>query len=520
MFTFLSSRVFTASVRFALSIISIATILLLNSVSVEIASAADSIPPSDVENVSVTPGDASVTLSWDVATDDTAVTGYKIYVGTHAVTSPGDGYDLDPITVENVITYTVTGLENDETYYFALTAMDATGNESENYSNEVSATPLDIAGSVDLVAPIVSEVTAVSPTEVHVTFSESVVLPSENPEDAFMIVNEGTGVELTVSDAQIDEEDDAVVVLTTEEQQHGDDYILTVGIDLEDESGNPVESGTSDTGTFVGAAPVITITDTETDTEDGTSDTTTTDDASLTVESVTAVSETSVDVVFSAPVVLPTDDPASAFTIDQEDDDTVTLAVTSALVSADGTTVTLTTDPQSPGTGYVVNISGVTDTNGVAMESAMARFTSDGEAVVVTDTSTDDSTTEDTTPPEDVTDLAASFADGVVTLTWNASVDSAKDLVDQLLYLSSDGVYYNDATSLGEALTSYALSGLQDETEEKTYTFKLTTSDETGNESEGETVEITLPASGPEVAVFLVGAVAVGYWTSRKKKNV
>lgn len=518
MFTFLSSRVFTASVRFALSAIGVATILLLNSVSVEVASAADSVPPSDVENVSITPGDATVTLTWDVATDDTAVTGYKIYVGTHAVTSPDDSYDLDPITVENVITYTVTDLENDETYYFAITAIDAAGNESENYSNEVSATPLDIAGSVDLVAPIVSEVTAVSPTEVHVTFSESVVLPSENPEDAFMIVNEGTGVELEVSDAQIDEEDDAVVVLTTEEQQHGDDYLLTVGIDLEDESGNPVESGTSDTGTFVGAAPVITITDTDTDTEDTTSDTTTTDDESLTVESITAISETSVDVVFSAPVILPTDDPGSAFTIDQEDDDTVTLAVTDALVSADGTTVTLTTDPQSPGTGYVVNVSGVTDTNGVAMESAMARFTSDGEAVVVTDPSTDD--VEDTTSPEDVTDLAASFADGVVTLTWNASVDSAKDLVDQLLYLSSDGVYYNDATSLGEALTSYALSGLQDETEEKTYTFKLTTSDETGNESEGETVEITLPASGPEVAVFLIGAVTVGYWTSRKKKNV
>ena len=72
--------------------------------------------------------DTSVDLSWTGATDDTAVTGYKVFK---------DGA-LES-TVGNVGSYQVTGLTASTTYSFTVTALDAAGNESPN-SNSVSVT--------------------------------------------------------------------------------------------------------------------------------------------------------------------------------------------------------------------------------------------------------------------------------------------------------------------------------------------------------------------------------------------
>jgi VCBS repeat-containing protein len=73
---------------------------------------------------------AQVTLAWD-ATTDAGLAGYKVYYGA----SSGDyaaGTD-----VGNQTSYTVQGLQEGETYYFAATAYDDSGNESD-YSDEVS----------------------------------------------------------------------------------------------------------------------------------------------------------------------------------------------------------------------------------------------------------------------------------------------------------------------------------------------------------------------------------------------
>ncbi|MEW6001249.1 MAG: choice-of-anchor D domain-containing protein [Nitrospirota bacterium] len=78
------------------------------------------------------------TLSWDppaTNTDGSPLTdleGYKVYYGTSS------GNYSQGIDVGNVTTYTVSNL-NDGTYYFAVTAHDTSGNESD-YSNEVSKT--------------------------------------------------------------------------------------------------------------------------------------------------------------------------------------------------------------------------------------------------------------------------------------------------------------------------------------------------------------------------------------------
>jgi hypothetical protein len=85
-------------------------------------------------------GGASVSLAWD-ASPSPNITGYKVYYG-NASRSYGT-----PVTIGNVLTYTVTGL-TPNTWYFAVTAFDNSGNES-GYSNEVSATtyaPLTLAG--------------------------------------------------------------------------------------------------------------------------------------------------------------------------------------------------------------------------------------------------------------------------------------------------------------------------------------------------------------------------------------
>jgi|GEM_PF-1357343 len=72
--------------------------------------------------------DTTVDLSWDGATDDIGVTGYRVFK---------DG--VLESTVGNVNTYQVTGLTPSGTYAFTVTALDAAGNESAA-SNSISVT--------------------------------------------------------------------------------------------------------------------------------------------------------------------------------------------------------------------------------------------------------------------------------------------------------------------------------------------------------------------------------------------
>ena len=89
---------------------------------------------------------AEVTLAWDANTEPD-LTGYKI----HYDTSPGSPYygteadqGTSPITVlikdlddQHNPEFTITGLDDNEDYYFALTAFDNENLES-GYSNEAS----------------------------------------------------------------------------------------------------------------------------------------------------------------------------------------------------------------------------------------------------------------------------------------------------------------------------------------------------------------------------------------------
>ncbi|QLG46776.1 fibronectin type III domain-containing protein [Costertonia aggregata] len=89
---------------------------------------ADTQPPSAPLLASDVKTDTTVGLSWSGATDDTAVTGYKVYTNGGLSSTLG-----------NVSSYEATGLTAATTYTFVIKALDAAGNESPN-SNTISVT--------------------------------------------------------------------------------------------------------------------------------------------------------------------------------------------------------------------------------------------------------------------------------------------------------------------------------------------------------------------------------------------
>ncbi len=79
----------------------------------------------------------SVTLSWS-ANGENDLAGYKIYFGTSSGNYTASG---SPTVIGKVTSYTVTGLQRNTTYFFALSAYDSAGNES-SLSGEASKSVL------------------------------------------------------------------------------------------------------------------------------------------------------------------------------------------------------------------------------------------------------------------------------------------------------------------------------------------------------------------------------------------
>ena len=82
---------------------------------------------------STSSGTGSATLSW-TSNSESDLAGYKLYVGT----APGRyTYAGSPVIIGLMGGYTISGLPMGQTYYFALSAFDSSGNESA-LSSEVS----------------------------------------------------------------------------------------------------------------------------------------------------------------------------------------------------------------------------------------------------------------------------------------------------------------------------------------------------------------------------------------------
>lgn len=467
-----------------------------------------SIEPSVVEQVEAFPGDGEVMLTWDAATDNEGVSGYYVYTGIESVENLGGAYTFGSEDAGNTTTTTVENLSNGTTYYFAVTAYDADGNESPRYSNEAEATP-ESSEVADFTAPTVKKASALTSTLVEVLFSEPVQLPSE-PSSAFALESMG-GVAIQILDAYVSD-DPSTVFLVTEEQDANEEYILTAGISVQDFSGNPVESGTSDTATFTGSAlhgdSEPDASEPDVNGEDG--DATEQINEAFKVETVEAVEANELVIIFSQKPLPP--DPDS-FTIELLEDASEKVEVLAVSVDEeDEMKLTLSTQDMQAGYEYVLSIDeDLVNSSGESM--------SEGNRSVEFTAKTLDFA--DVIAPEDVTKfLAKALNETTAALSWEPSANTAGDLAKYLLYRSSDGgLSFGEALQVSKEVASsglveYDVDGL---TPGASYTFKVTAVDENGNESEGVLVNVTLPEAGPELLLLGVLSLLGGWlWTRRR----
>lgn len=485
--------------------------------------------PSDVENLQGTAMNGAARLTWDPATDDKGVSGYVIHYGLTTVSEPGDSYDLN-VDVGDVLEYTVTDLENGTPYYFSVVAYDEEGDESLRWATEVSVTPNENAegGDPDVDAPQVVEATALNTEEVQIEFSEAVVLPAENPQDAFTLENQETFETLNVLDVKMDEEDESekTIILTTDPQTADVEYQLTAGIDITDKAGNPIISGTSDTALFMGSGEPKPAEDT-----DG--------PVLVTVETM---DNTHVILNFNEAIVLSID-PSENFNIALKSDPTQTLDILGVELGVntegiDDASAVITTSPQTEET-YVLTVTGVADEAGnvINLEQNSADFNGiappdtgddddDDTGDDDDDTGDDDDDTSDDDddgtiiPPEDVANfLATSFMKAekyVVKLSWTIPEGNIGKVVAQIIYISKDkGASFNQQTSLDPDVNSYEVENL----DPGEYWFKITQKDAEGNETEGQIQKIILSETGPGVAGLAIISLGLGHLYNRRKRK-
>ena len=127
----------------------------------------------------------------------------------------------------------------------------------------------------------------------------------------------------------------------------------------------------------------------------------------------------------------------------------------------------------------------------------------------------------DTTPPENISKLLLTFKKDlekfVVMMSWTPSLNTAKDLVDQILYMSMDkGKSYDTGKALGALVANTEVANLDGG---KEYAFKITTKDASGNESTGVVKSIRLPQTGPALGLLLLGSLGVAKRMLRRKKQ-
>jgi hypothetical protein len=283
------------------------------------------------------------------------------------------------------------------------------------------------------------------------------------------------------------------------------------------------------------------------------------------VISAEAAGSNVIRVLFSEDVILPAESPELAFAVNDESDPDTLLEVISVSYDTNPNSgedilsdvLVTTAENQQELTRYRVTVSAqITDTDGNPIESGstdsavfdayesekevipnmnedeedVGEFLFDEEEGLTLDDILNELEEEefqeggmDTTAPEDITDLVASFkarlTDFLVTLSWTPSIDSAGDLDDQLLYRSEDrGDQWSIGVSLGRDSTTTNIP----ERPETEVTYKITTTDVAGNESVGVIRSVSLPAlpaTGGGLLLLTAGIALAGIGMRNIKKK-
>lgn len=110
----------------------------------------------EISNIST----SSVTLSWDAATDNEAIAGYRIYLGQIVIA-----------TVSGT-TFNLTNLQAGSTFQFRITAIDASGNESE-FSDFITVTTLAEADTEPPSIPLSLNITAITANSLQLNWQTS-----------------------------------------------------------------------------------------------------------------------------------------------------------------------------------------------------------------------------------------------------------------------------------------------------------------------------------------------------------
>jgi hypothetical protein len=104
-------------------------------VTADSATPTDTTSPAAPTGLAATPGDATVSLDWN-DNGEGDLNGYNVYRST----TQGSGYSKLNGSLLSSSDYTDNSVSNGTTYYYVVTAVDTSSNES-GYSGEVSATP-------------------------------------------------------------------------------------------------------------------------------------------------------------------------------------------------------------------------------------------------------------------------------------------------------------------------------------------------------------------------------------------
>ena len=136
-----------------------------------LASASDASVPTQPTMTAVTAVSTSqLNLAWSAATDNVAVTGYRVYYRTTST-----GADVLLSTLGNVLSASNTGLAPDEKRWYSVSALDAAGNEGAK-SLLLSGRTLTTTSAADTTAPTAPSgptLAVISPTQINVSWGAS-----------------------------------------------------------------------------------------------------------------------------------------------------------------------------------------------------------------------------------------------------------------------------------------------------------------------------------------------------------